>query len=146
MKATTYRHPTSWGIRFLVGGAAVVVGLTFFAAMAIGIAVPEGWMVTHIAREIAVTDLDIVGKPFLGRTVHLRWNELQAADHFLVFSLDSPFPTVYRLIARDRRTIAFTSKIEGCDELMNEIRSRTTALDHLAEARWWQKLILRGWP
>jgi hypothetical protein len=160
---TTYSHPRNWRIRLFVGGVAGIIGLaaliiaalkddqilvaSFFIAILVGIAIPEGWLISHIAREIAVTDLEIEGRPFLGRKVRLKWNEIDAADHFWVFSLDlGRFPTVYRLITRNRGTIAFTSKIDRFDELLGQIRSRTHVFEHLGEPPWWQRMIYRGWP
>jgi len=161
-EVTTYRHPRTWGVRFAVGGLAAATALTvlliaaiadgqvlatlFFAILAIALVVPEGWIISHVAREIELSDSEIQSKPFLGRSVALRWSDVESAERFLVFTFDRTRPDVYRLISRDRGSLAFTSKIGGFEELVEVIRSRTPVLEELAEPPWWRKLIYRGFP
>jgi hypothetical protein len=158
----TYRHPRTWGVRLLVGGIAALTALTvllfaaisdgevlaalLFVLFAVGLGVPEIWLVSHVAREVEVTGTGIRGKPFIGRSVVLRWDDIEAAERFRVFSLDLPLPDVYRLVSRSRGTVAFTSRIERFEELLEGIKEHTHALDHLEEPLWWRKLIFRGWP
>lgn len=162
LEVTTYRHPRSWGLRFAVGGIAAAVALTvllvaaiadgqvvatfLFAIFAVALGVPEGWLISHVAREIELSDSEIRGKPFLGRTVALEWSEIESGERFLVFTLDFTRTYVYRLISHGRGSIAFTSQIGGFDDLIKVIQTRTAALDDPLDPSWWRKLIFRGFP
>lgn len=159
---TTYRHPRSWPIRFVVGGLAAVVALAALMAAAIGegqtfvvlllvglataVLVPEIWIVTHIAKELRLSDQVIQSTPLVGRTVSLRWGEIESAEQFSAFTMDFTRTDVIRLVAGDRRAVAFTSQIVGFEELMNAIRTRTSTLDGIVEPSWWRRLVFRGWP
>jgi hypothetical protein len=158
----TYQHPRSWTVRFLVGGAAAMAALAVLVVfafrdgqvllagillvLALAFFVPEGWLVSHVAREISVSDVLIRSRPFFGRATSLGWPEIESAEEFSVFSLERERPTVYRLVARGGRSVTFTSQIGEFDELLSAIRTRTTVLDDLASPACWKRLIFRGFP
>ncbi len=159
---TIYRHPRSWSIRLAIGVAAVLTVLgalltlsinegqifatLLFALFALGIGVPVGWSISHIAREIEVTDRAITARPFLGPRRTLQWSEIDSMERFAAFTLDIPRPDIYRLLSFRRGGIAFTSRIEGFEELLEVVRSRTVSQKPLREPVWWRKLVFRGWP
>jgi hypothetical protein len=160
--SATYRHPRSWTVRFLVGGAAAMAALAVLVVFAfrdgqvlltsillvltLALFVPEGWLISHVAREISVSDVLIRSRPFFGRATSLGWPEIESAEQFIVFSLERERPRVYRLVARGGRSVTFTSQIGEFDELLSAIRTRTTVLDDLASPAWWKRLIFRGFP
>jgi hypothetical protein len=62
--------------------------------LTLALLVPEGWLVSHVAREISVSDALIRSRPFFGRATFLRWPEIESAEQFIVFSLERERPTV----------------------------------------------------
>jgi hypothetical protein len=161
VKLATFRHPRSWSIGIAIGFPATIVagawlvvaafadghpvlalGLLTFALFVL---VPEAWVVTHIAREIQISNEIIRGKPFLGRTTALSWAAVESAECFAVFTLRTgPLPKVYRLIATGGQAVAFTSEMRGFDQLMKAIGKRTSALEAVTEPPWWRRLVYRG--
>jgi hypothetical protein len=108
--------------------------------------VPLGWLISHIARELQISEATIISKPFVGPTTVLRWSEIDSSEQFPAFSLTPERVTVYRLIAGTGRSIAFTSQIGGFDERMSAIKIRTDAVQTLARPSWWRRIIFRGFP
>jgi hypothetical protein len=161
---TTFRHPRSWTIGFAVGFPASVLAVVllvaaafrdghalvawFFLILGLSLLVPETWVLTHIAREIQVSKEAIWSKPYLGAPTTLAWAEIEAAESYAVFSfsLQRDVTTVFRLIADRGRSVAFTSRIEGFDELVSAIKDRSRALDAVASPPWWRRLVYRGFP
>jgi len=157
-----YRHPRSWTIGFAVGGPATVITLALLVIFALRdnqllvasgflivaplLIVPLGWLISHIAREVQISDATIIGRPFLGPATGLKWSEIQSSEQFVVFSLQPERVMVYRLVADGGRSIAFTSQIGGFDELMSAISLRTHALRTLTRPVWWRRIIFRGFP
>jgi hypothetical protein len=119
----------------------------FFLIVGLGFLVPEVWALTHIAREIRLSEDAIWSKPYLAAPTTLAWAEIEAAESYTVFTLRLPRedPTVFRLIATGG-SVAFSSKIEGFDELVSAIKNRSRVLDAVAPPPWWRLLVYRGFP
>jgi len=157
-----HRHPRSWTIGFAVGGPATVITLALLVIFALRdsqllvasgfliiaplLIVPLGWLISHVAREVQISDATIIGRPFLGPATGLKWSEIQSSEQFVVFSLQPERVMVYRLVAGGGRSIAFTSQIGGFHELMSAINLRTHALRTLTRPVWWRRIIFRGFP
>jgi len=159
----TFRHPRSWTTRIAIAFPAallavvVLVGAAFrdgqalvalfFLCVGIGVVVPHTWLLTHIAREIRISEEAIQSKPYLGPTTTLAWAEIEAAESWTTWTTrHSNVPGVFRLVANRGRSVAFTSQIEGFDELVSAIKNHSRALDTAASPPWWRRLVYRGFP
>jgi hypothetical protein len=114
--------------------------------LATGTAIPVGWSMTHVAREIEATEEAITSRPFVGRRKTLLWSDIDSIERFAAFTLDTPRPDVYRIVSSERGDIAFTSRMGRFDELLAVVKKRVSMQEPVRQPTWWRLLLFRGFP